>query len=446
MKSLATTLYRTNWEDYSKDTILAAKYVLLDTIAAMVAGIQQKESKQLLKSLEEDDSGTYHILGTRESTTLYNTALLHGAASVVTEMDEGNQYSKGHPAAHVVPAMLTYVQKKNEYSGQQFLSTLIKAYEACSRFGRATTLRPEAHAHGTWGIMGAAAATLLLEDVTKEEFEKGIQLSATFALPTLWNAALEGALVRNIYAGHAIEMGIKTLALLKSGHMAPTKNIEYVFSTVIGSNFDESSLVRSDDDLWDIEQNYFKPYAFCRYAHAPIDAFGAVIKKHQLSPSKISKVNVHTYSRAATLKNKDYTNILSAKFSIPYALSIWLKTEKVDQTIFTDELLHDLEIRDFASKVDVVTSSELEKDYPKVMPAVVEVIDTSGNTYTERIDIAKGGPNQKLTTIDLEEKFCRLTDGVYIKQQQKEIINWILNMEEKKDINELITLCRAIEK
>ncbi|WP_209124271.1 MmgE/PrpD family protein [Alkalihalobacillus sp. BA299] len=442
MKHLVSTLYHTDWDEFSKETIQSAKFVLLDTIAAMVAGIQQKECQQLLEELVGEDIGRFAIIGTCYKTSLYHSAFLHGTAGVATEMDEGNQYSKGHPAAHVVPVLITYVQKKENYSGKNFLSVLIKAYEACSRFGRATTLHSEAHAHGTWGVMGAAASTFLLENVSEEEMIEGLNISATFALPTMWNAALEGAMIRNIYAGHAIEMGIKSLSLLRTGHYAPKRNIEYVYSSILGSEFDETALIRQKDDLWDIEQNYYKPYAFCRYTHAPIDAFVSIIDQHQLSIDEITKVSVSTYSRAATLCNKEYHNALSAKFSIPYALAVWLKTKKADETIFTDELLKDKDIKEFANKVNVINSSTLEKDYPKVMPAVVEIETTSRKVYQERIDIAKGGPNKKLTEQELTTKFCKLTEEVFDRQQQELIIDWIMNIEEKQDMAELIELCQ----
>lgn len=441
MYQLATSLISTKWEDYHTSTIQAAKLVLIDTIGALVAGLQYEESQMLLTELEIDGEGQFEVIGSSIKTTLYNAALIHGVASVAIEMDEGNQWSKGHPAAHVVPVMLTYIQKLGRMGGKEFIITLIKAYEACSRFGRATTLLPEAHAHGTWGTMGAAATALLMEKVSADDFVKGINLSATFALPTMWNAALEGALIRNVYAGHAIEMGIKSTAFLKSNHLAPKNNVQHVFNSVIGTNFDEQSLNREKHAPWDIELNYFKPYAFCRYAHAPIDAFRMIIQENQLTADKIERVNVSTYSRASTLDSQDYCNLLSAKFSIPHALAAWLHEVKADHTVFSNDILQNPSIRKFANKVFVVCSSELEKEYPKIMPAIVEVIDTEGKKYAQRIDIANGGPGKNLSEQQIKEKFCTLTGNVYSKEQQGKIISWIMNIENHSNLSELIHLC-----
>lgn len=444
MERLASFLYRTTWDDFQQDTIHAAKLVFMDTIGAMAAGMQQQSTIQLADLLAGQTAGNYGLIASSHRMSLYHAALVHGTACVATEMDEGNQYSKGHPAAHIVPVLLTYAQNRKNYSGKQFLETLIKSYEACSRFGRASTLLPEAHAHGTWGTLGAAAAACLVDQVAEEQFVEGVNLSATFVLPTMWEAALDGKLVRNIYAGHAIEAGIKVMALMKSGHLAPQHNIRHVFTKVVGSDWNSDELLPSADGIWDIERNYFKPYAFCRYAHAPIDAFSQAMVKTRLAAERIKQVKVLTYSRAATLASQDYHNILSAKFSIPYALGVWAYQQKADDSVFSEALLANPEIRAFADKVFVVHSIELDRDYPTIMPAVIQITDDEGRVYEERIDIAEGGPNKPLTEDALQHKFLRLTDSVFSDRQQNQLIELMKHIEQLENIDELFSLCTKV--
>lgn len=442
MEKLAAHLYSRNPQDFHSETFLAAKRVLLDTLGAMIAGMQQEETLKLAKSMVREETGSCRIIGTSLRTSMEQAALLHGTAAVATEMDEGNQWSKGHPAAHVVPVMLTLLQYNPELTGVQFMTILIKAYEACSRFGRAATLLPEAHAHGTWGIMGASAAALLMDDtIMEKDFAAGVNLSASFALPTLWSAALDGKLVRNLYTGHAVEMGIKTVGFLKSGYYAPEQNARHVFSKAIGTDWDSGQLTRKDDIPWDIELNYFKPFAFCRYAHAPIEALKKMMSQHQLNPLSIQSVKVFTYARASTLSKQEYPNILSAKFSIPYALAVWAYTQQAGHDVFSDEMMKDSGIRDFAKKVEVFHSAELDREYPKIMPAIVEVADNEGRIFSERVDIAEGGPGKIMSDSQLIDKFLRLTDGVLTRQRQHEVVERVMKMEEQQSAGALIELC-----
>lgn len=444
MKSLALNLIEENRIPFDNELVEAAKLVLLDTLGAIITGMQQEETFALAK--RSSNRGDYAIVGTNFKTDLYSAGLVHGTAAVATEMDEGNQYSKGHPAAHVVPVLLTKLQNREAVSGRHFIDLLIKSYEACSRFGRATTLRPEAHAHGTWGVMGAAATALLIEDATVEEFCEGVNISATFALPTLWTAALEGKSLRNIYAGHAIEMGMRTTDFLQTNHLAPKNNAEYVFASVLGTDFNLADLERSKTDQWDIASNYFKTYAFCRYAHSPIDAFKEIVEKNELRAEEIKQVTVYTYARAATLNRVDSDNVLSSKFSIPFALAAYIHTKKSDQSLFIEHRYKDEEIQRFAKKVTVQVSTELEKDYPKIMPSLVEVEDINGNVYKEQIDIAVGGPGKRLTKEEITQKFTHLTLNVLDKSTQNELVNFIMNIEEKDDIRPLFEMCTAVKK
>lgn len=441
MEKFIKNISMKTWTDLEERTIEAGKKVLIDTIGAMMAGAKEDSTQNLMKQFYANHQGECLVIGTDVRFDLHTAALINGVATVAVELDEGNQWSKGHPAAHVIPTMLTYVQTKEAYSGKELLLHLIKSYEICSYFGRATTLLPMAHAHGTWGVTGAAASALFLEGCTPEELYEGLNISASFAMPTMWNAALEGALIRNIYVGQAAETGIKTVTLLKSNFLAPKNNLSYVFEKVIGNHFDCDSFAESKNN-WDIEKNYFKTHAFCRYTHAPLDAFQKIVIKHAIEPEAIEKIDVRTYSRAATLNSSDYHNELSAKFSIPYALASWLYTKKSDHAVFEEKYLKSSQILELAKKVNVSASIELEKNYPTVMPAEVEVKLKTDDIFKERLDQANTGLGENVTFNQLEEKFKANTEHLPTVQQER-IVDWIKQMEDQEDVGELLSLLKT---
>lgn len=443
MKKFLSKLHNTKWEDINSTTVESAKFVLLDTIGAYIAGVNQPELKRMAVSFSE--KGDYEVIHTGQQTSVSNVALIHGTAVVALEMDEGNQYSKGHPAAHVIPVLLTLMQEKDRTTGKEFLLDLIKGYEACSRFGRAATLHPDMHAHGTWGAVGAAATALLASRLPEIEVYEGVNLSASFVLPTSWCSALEGKLVRNVYTGHAIEAGIRSLKLTRAGYNAPEQNTEYVFSRLLGSEWDDRQLDRKQDEPWDIERNYFKQHAFCRYSHAPLDGFKRLVSKHSFSTDEIKVVNVFTYSRAATLSNQDYYNPLSAKFSIPYAIASWMYFGQSDHSIFSDTCLGDERLKKLAQKVFVLRDKKMDDNYPDVMPARVEIHLTSGKVITEALDGAKGGPESRLTHQEIVDKFKELTESYLAKEQAEEIIQFIFGLEQQDTVQNLQSLLRKKE-
>lgn len=439
MKELVQRLTGLSRDQMKKETIEAAKLTLIDTLGAQIFGNLEKENISYAERVGAEETGKYAVLGTHYLLSAREAAFVNGCGAVATEMDEGNQWSKGHPAAHVIPTLLTYVQGMDNCTGPEFLIALIGGYEASSRFGRATALLPEAHAHGTWGVMGAAASAMLLARTGESLFLEGLKLGASFALPTLWSAALEGALVRNAYMGHAVQSGVRIPLLLDSGFRAPEGTVEYIYGRVLGTEFDAAVL--NEPQGWDIERNYFKPYAFCRYAHAPIDAFGTLIDKHRVQAGDIHKIEVLTYRRAATLDNKAPQNVLSAKFSIPYALAVRFYTGRADQDSFADSLLENKEIRKFAECVEVRYLAELEAVYPAIMPAVIKVTLNNGELLEHRCDMASGGPGVPLGRMQIEDKFRELSRKVLTPERQEAILQYIWDLENQNHLPDLIKLC-----
>ena len=64
-------------------------------------------------------------------------AFLDGTAGTMLEIDEGNQYARGHPGIHVVPALMAATRLRDA-SGAAFLRALVLGYEIGARIGMAS--------------------------------------------------------------------------------------------------------------------------------------------------------------------------------------------------------------------------------------------------------------------------------------------------------------------
>lgn len=259
-------------------------------------------------------------------------------------------------------------------------------------------------------------------------------LSSSFVPSTQWKSALGGYLVRNLYTGHAIEYGLRIPKLLKAGFEAPHDSVEHTFGNIVGTGIDMSVFETQTDD-WDIEQNYFKSYAYCRYVHAPIEAFqkawekrksGAKEGEKQIFPEKIK---IKTYKRASSLSDQSPSNALAAKFSIPYAIAVAALYGVTDHKAFDKSILTDPDIKKLSSRIEVEYAEDLEKIYPEKMPALVEIYDSSNELYSAQTDIATGGPGHEMAEQEIINKFLRLTENVYEEEIQGQIIDIILNLE-----------------
>ena len=81
-----------------------ALWILADTVAAIVAGSAEPELQALAG--KQGAGGSATLIGIGRTAGSDAAALVNGTAGTFLEMDEGNRYSRGHPAIHVIPAAL----------------------------------------------------------------------------------------------------------------------------------------------------------------------------------------------------------------------------------------------------------------------------------------------------------------------------------------------------
>jgi len=80
--------------------------ILADSIGAIVGGAAEPEVGALRARMAQGSVGAAALIGTHLTTAPGVAALLNGTAGTTLAMDEGNQFCKGHPAMHVIPAAL----------------------------------------------------------------------------------------------------------------------------------------------------------------------------------------------------------------------------------------------------------------------------------------------------------------------------------------------------
>lgn len=426
---------------YEAQTVEMVKMTLLDTVSAIILGMHEPEVKVLKKEIQRWDSGNYSVIGVEEKFSLTDAAFVMGTASVAVELDEGNQWSKGHPSVHILPIFIIHAMSEKTYNGKQFIVDFINSYEACTYFGKITTLKSDLHAHGTWGVLGSAAALGIIHKASNEKMERLLNLAATFATPTQWSAALEGAQIRNVYIAESIVGGLRAWQLVNASFKAPQGNAERIYGGILGEKFDLQIPFR--ENLPAIENSYFKFHAFCRYVHVPLEIFELIVVERQIDIACIASVTVKTYARAATLQCKNPENSLSSKFSIPFALAAWAYTGRTDHGIFMEKLYGLAQIKQLAERITVIHDSTFDENYPHVMPAEVEITLTTGEVFTHRQDYALGGPNEKTDYNALANKFKMNTNRIITEKAQDELIHFINTLEEQTSMNQIVEIVNS---
>ena len=428
---------KTDFGEFGNTVIEQAKKVVYDTLGVIAAGAQQREPMEMTKRLmpfSRHPSST--LIGRKKRIDPLNAALINGTAGTWLELDEGNQFARGHAGIHVVPAALA-VGEERKVSGKAFLTALIIGYEIACRIGIASKLRMTMHPHGSWGTIGAAVAVGKLMNLNADQMKALINIASSMTLATSRKTMLEGGTVRNLYAGASGYMGILAYHLLKSGFTGEADGIGSVYGGVVSDSFNPSVMVEALGSRYEITRNYFKEYACCRYNHSSLDALYKIMSQQKggrLDPKNIESVKVETYSLAAQLSSKAPENMLAGKFSVPFAIATTILHGHSGVESFLPDRIKRPEIKLLASRVEVEEEPEFTQMMPSRRPSRVTVRLRDGSTFSETVYISKGDIEDPYSTAELDAKFLSLTTPIYGKRRAKEILEKTRRMETFRNI------------
>ncbi|MBW1714142.1 MAG: MmgE/PrpD family protein, partial [Deltaproteobacteria bacterium] len=252
ISSFATEL---KYDDLPAEAVERAKYVYADSLAVIAAGAREEEVRELTRRLAPP-AGPASLLGPGKKADALNAALINGTAGTFLELDEGNQFARGHPAIHVVPAALALAEERG-LSGRDLIVALVAGYEIGARIGIAAKIRMSMHPHGTWGTVGAAVAAARLAGLDRDGVREIINVSSCLGLTTSRQTMLQGGTVRNFYSGASNYLGLMALKLVRSGFSGEADGLTTVYGSVISEVFEPKQMTAQLGRRYEILRNYF---------------------------------------------------------------------------------------------------------------------------------------------------------------------------------------------
>ena len=431
---------RTTFNDLPQNVVLRAKEVLADTLSVIAAGAQEDEVKALKERLVDPKARKVaSLIGSGVRTEPSKAALINGTAGTFLELDEGNQFGRGHPGMHVVPAALA-IAEEGRLPGRDLVTALVLGYEIGTRIGIACKIRMSMHPHGTWGTVGAAVAVGKLMGYGEAAMKEMINVSSSLGLATSRRTMLEGGTVRNVYAGVSNFMGILAHQLVQSGFTGEADGLKTVYGSVVSDTFNAEVMTEELGERFEIARNYFKMHACCRYNHGTLDALEEILAQRPLKADEVKAVDVETYSLAAQLCDQSPQNMLAAKFSIPFAVATLIVHGRTDVTCFNPEAVRNDAVQALAKRVKVKEDPKLTAMMPARRPSRVRVTLKSGEKLGAEVTMNKGDFEDPYGPADLKKKYNSLSDPVWGHEKAGQIRSQIMAVEKIKDVNQVTAL------
>lgn len=440
LDQLVSYVCRTKFNDLPDPVVLRAKEVLADTLSVIAAGAREEEVKALTKRMVDSQSKPVaSLVGPGTRTEPLKAALINGTAGTFLELDEGNQFGRGHPAIHVVPAALA-VAEEGRRSGQELLTALVLGYEIGTRIGIACKIRMSMHPHGTWGTVGAAVAVGKLMGCGEAAMKAMINVSSSLGLATSRKTMLEGGTVRNVYSGVSNFMGVLAHQLVQSGFTGEADGLKTVYGSVVSDTFSQEAMTDELGKRFEIARNYFKMHACCRYNHGTLDALEKILAMRPIEAEEVQSVDVETYSLAAQLCDRNPQNMLAAKFSIPFAVATLIVHGRTDVSCFSPQAVRADAIQALAKKVEVKEDPKLTAMMPARRPSRVTVTLKNGEKLEAGVTMNKGDFEDPYGAADLEKKFFSLADPVWGHAKAEQLRSQVMAVDKVKDINQVTSL------
>lgn len=358
--------------------------VLLDLLGVTLAGARTPEVTAMTARWRSEP-GSSSTIGRAVTTTAETASYLDAVASCCLELDEGNKYAAGHPAAHVVPAAIAATRLADgPVPGTRFLAAVVAGYEVATRFGAALTRDPRWHTHGHWGATGAATAAAVIWQLDADRTAAAIDASTALVHVAPWDVVLAGNFARNLWIGGAVRAGLDAARLAASELVHNNGAASSTLGDIVGS-LDPVALSLDPDGVFAIDQGYAKRHASCSYTHAAVDTVYGL--RPSFDARHVAAVHVRTHALAEPLFQRHPETRLEAMFSLPFVVAAAMTNDRIDADALTPQTDSFRRAEDFSAHVHVESSPDLTRLLPDRRAAEVDVVLTTGEV------LSAGTPN-----------------------------------------------------
>ena len=444
------------YDTLPQEVIDMTKTLVFDAVSNTLGGIASDKGKigiQFAKMNGGFPEAT--VYGTGEKVSAAVAAFANG------EMQNGLDYD---PVPHIPPILMPSVMAVAEQqgsTGKELITALSVGGEVAIRlsdvlmnamrrslaqFGKT----PDVFGNSNEHVIGAAVACGMLLGLDREKLAQCIGISAGLcSLPICrdWESTMPKTMIKYFPAAWLAHIAVCSAQLASLGYTgnAYTLDSEFGFPAIycrVPGVWEPEEVIRDIGKTWKWLNMGLKPYPACRYLHSDLDCFYKLLNEHHFGPDEIDEIRCYSATFVAHPDQMAVSNQIDAQFSGPYSLAMILYGYEVGPAWQNKAALHDPRIRNFMSKVKMLTSEhhyELKKKDPLSWYAKVE-IDARGQTYTAECDYSTGTNRDgfRITQEDLDKRFFNNAQIILPTEKIEKAIEQLKHLEDFDDLQEVI--------
>ena len=387
---LAHAAALTRWQDLATEVQAQVSDLFLDTLGVISAGLAHPEYAPFAR-VHGGVPGTASVPGVDHGVPTLDAILVNGGATTVLQLQDGHRLARGHPASHIVPALLAIAEEESA-GATAVLKAFVAGYEVGTRVGIALDgINPALHDTGTWGSIATAVAVAhLLSRGDADVIGAAIEASAAVALMPYRDTAARGATVHHTYVGLGSLAGIAAARAAVAGLSPLDGTLDRFFGPRAGAAYKPEKLLHGIDEngtwaSYELMRAYIKVHPTCAHLHGVNDAVDQLIQDYALGADDVAWIDVSIYAAALEFDNPRPANDLAARFSIAATVAIAVSRGELTTQTLTDKVLRSPDVQALMERVHVSHDPKLDKSYPDGRPCQVHVTCVDGRGLTAAV-------------------------------------------------------------
>ena len=438
MAKLSTYMAAARDTELPEKVVQDAKFHILDTVAAMVSGSELPPGRDAIRFAQTYGGGQKiaTVVASRTLCGPMDAAFANGELAHADESDDDYTSGGAHPGCAVVPATLA-LGEQFEISGTHFLRAVTLGYDIGMRAYKTLKGGVLTETHNLVGTMGASAASGCVASLNVQQMRWLLDYATQQAGAGIgtWRDDLEHIEKGFLFGAMGARNGVTAALLVRSGWtgmndvLAGPQN----FVKSYAPKADPAKLSEDLGKRYEVSLTSLKAWT----TGGPIlSLLDAIVNLRKQRPFEASDVR-HVVVRSATSQAERVNNREMPDINVQYLVAVMLIDKTVSFHAAHDKArMQDPEILREEAKVELIGDEELEHLLPTRV-GVVEIELTEGTRLSERVENARGTPENPMTREEIVAKARSLMTPVLGATTATKLIDRLLEIENIKNIREL---------
>ena len=417
--------------------IEGTKHHILDTVAAMISGSQLPPGKLAIRFARAAGSQKIAtVVASQVSCSATDAAFANGELAHSDESDDDYTAGGAHPGCAVVPAALALAEQANS-SGMHLVRAVTLGYDIGMRAYKTLNRGTLKETHNVVGTMGAAAAAGCVLRLNTQQMRWLLDYAAQQAGAGIgtWRDDTEHVEKGFLFGAMGARNGVTAALLVEAGWTGVDDVLSgpQNFVKSYAPKADPAGLIEMLGTRFEVMLTSIKGWTTGGPIQTPLDAIINLRKRRAFEADDVERIVVRSAtSQAERVDNREMPDIC-----MQYLIAVML----LDKTVSFQAAHDKLRMREAAivrqrAKVQLIGDDELERLLPTRV-GIVDITLKDGTRLEERVDHARGTPENPMTREEIVAKARELMTPVLGAARSERLIERILILETLKSVREL---------